>query len=336
MKVEMDKKHILVTGGAGFIGSNIIAHHLLKGDHVWAIDNLQTGRQENIGQFLKNSSFRFEKADLRNWTNMDEAVNWADRVYHMAADVGQRYVISHPIDTLSNNINSYELILKAIAKSSNRPRLVLASTSELYAHRTETTDHMSSEDEMLIFPSGKFIQQTYAGGKYINELMTLAYVNEKDLHCAIARIYNTIGMNQTSSYGMVFPTFIEQALANQPLTVYGDGLQTRSFCNVKDTVEALEQLLENNSAKGEIVNVGNDVECSINDLAKKIIARSGSRSTIKHISYRDAYGIDFIDIRTRRPNLEKLKRLTGFSPKWTLEQTIDELVENAKNLKGKL
>lgn len=328
------KKNILVTGGAGFIGSNVVRHHLAKGNNVWTVDNLQTGRKSNIDSLLSDPSFQFNHADLRTWPKLQQAVDWADRIYHMAADVGQRFVIANPIGTLTNNIRSYEVVLEALSKSSSKPRLILASTSGLYAHSEADANGRFKEDAVTSFPSGEFIQQAYPIGKLVNEVMTLAYVHEKGLHCTIARIFNSIGLNQSPAYGFVVPTFIKQALANLPLTVFGDGLQRRSFINVRDTAAAMELLIENDKSKGEIVNVGYETDCSIIDLAKTIIKRTGSKSEIVYVPYQEAYGMDFFDVRERRPNLEKLKRLTGFHSTRTLEQTIDELTEVATSKKS--
>lgn len=324
----MKQKRILVTGGAGFIGSNIVAHHLAKGDSVWAMDNLQTGRKRNLEPFLHHPLFQFDEANICLWPKIQEAVDWADYIYHMAADVGQRFVIAHPIGTLTDNIRGCEQLLKALSQSSSKARLILASTSEVYNHIKAPSENGFSEDSLLTLPSGKFIQETYPLGKIVNEVMGLAYCQEKGVHCTIARIFNTVGINQSSAYGMVLPAFIEQALSNRPLTVYGDGQQTRTFCNVKDTVAMLELLLENEASRGEIINVGNENECTILNLAEKVIERTGSQSQIMYISYKEAYGFDFIDVRKRHPNLGKLKRLTGFQHRWTLEQTIDQLAKN--------
>jgi UDP-glucose 4-epimerase len=322
----MTNRRVLVTGGAGFIGSNIVAHHLAKGDEVWAVDNLQTGRKSNLEPFFTNPSFKFDESNLLSWKKIHEAANWADRIYHMAADVGQRFVIAHPIGTLSDNISCYEQLLKALAETKSQARLILASTSELYNYCARTSDIGFPEETPITIPSGKFIQETYPVGKITNEVMTLAYNHEKGLHCTIARIFNTVGLNQSSAYGMVLPKFIEQALKNEPIAVYGDGLQTRSFSNVHDTVAMLELLLENESSVGEIYNVGSDIECSIVDLAKKVIQRTESKSKIVYVDYKEAYGIDFVDVRHRRANLEKLRKLINYAPKWTLDQTIDELI----------
>lgn len=324
------KENILVTGGAGFIGSHIITHHLDKGDHVWAVDNLQTGHLKNIESYRKNSKFLFNQEDVCTWIKLGEAVKWADKIYHMAATVGQRMVLGNSVNTITNNIQACESILKAMADTESKARLIIASTSEVYCHLSSHDGKHLSEDAFLNFTSGKFLQETYPLSKYVNEVMALSYTFQKGLDCTIARIFNTIGVNQSSAYGMVLPNFIEQALAQKPLTVYGDGLQTRSFCNVKDTVMALNTLLDTPESKGGIFNVGDDHECSIIDLAKLVIKKTKSKSETTFIPYKEAYGVDFTDVKTRCPNLHKLQQLTGFHPQYNLEQTIEMIINASK------
>jgi UDP-glucose 4-epimerase len=321
----MGKLKVFVTGGAGFIGSNIVKNHLERGDTVWAVDNLQTGNKSNIAPFLANSSFRFDEADMRAWPHLIEAVHGADRIYHMAANVGQRFVISQPLNTLTDNIESYEVLLKALATSPKKGRLLLASTSEVYRFCPASAEG-SLEESLVSLPSGKYIQETYPLGKLVNEVMTLGYIKEKGIWATIARLFNTIGPNQSPAYGMVVPTFIQQAVENRPLTVYGDGTQTRSFCDIRDVTEAFFRLLESDAALGEIVNVGNYREFTIQDLAKEVIEVTQSKSNIEFVPYKKAYGFDFIDVKARKPNLQKIKQITGFSPKWTLRETLKEII----------
>lgn len=326
----MNKKNILITGGAGFIGSNLVAYQLAKGHQVRVVDNLVTGRMSNLEPHLQNPELRFEQADISEWKNLESAVEWADLIFHIAGSVGQKFVLSHPIYTLTNNIRTCEVILQAMEKYNPKARLLIASTSELYCHSDENPDGTVSEDAIISIHSDNFLQETYPVGKLVNEVMVQSYVYEKDLHCTIARIFNTIGLNQSEAYGMVVPTFIKQSLNNQPITIYGDGLQTRSFSDVRDTINALDLLLNSEKSKGEIVNVGNDKECSIISLANLIKNKTNSRSEIRYLTYKEAYGVPFTDVRRRQPNLQKLKRLTGFKEHWTLEQTIDFILEQTK------
>lgn len=327
----MANNHVLITGGAGFIGSHLALKHLKKGDHVWVVDNLQTGREENIELLKSNPSFHFSKADLRTWDQLEEAVKWATHIYHMIADVGQKYVLAHPIDTISNNIESFERVLKMMCTVGSRAKVLLSSTSEIYGHSHLASDGKIDEKAIVSFPSGEFLQQTYPMSKLVNEIMGLSYVHEKSVNCVIARIFNTIGLNQTATYGMVFPNFIQEALTGKPITVYGDGQQSRSFCNVHDTVEGLSLIIDHPECVGQIVNVGNDKECTILRLAELIKEVTNSSSEIVFIPYKEAYGVDFVDIRRRCPDLSKIKSLTNYQPRWTLEETIREVAEVMRN-----
>jgi nucleoside-diphosphate-sugar epimerase len=318
-------QNILVTGGAGFIGSYIVNHHLDKGDQVWVIDNLSTGKKENVTPYKNSTQYRFSEADLREWDQLDEAVEWSDRIYHMAATVGQRLVLSHPINTLTNNIEGCEVICKSMSRLNKNTRLMIASSSSVYYHTEPDDDGMYHENALLSFASDELLEETYPLSKLINEMMVLSYVYEKDIHCTIARIFNTIGVNQRALYGMVVPNFIRQALSNQPITVFGPGSQTRSFCNAHDTSKALDILLSTPESKGLVVNVGSEQECSILDLAKLVKQRTNSDSEIIFVSYQEAYGVDFIDVKRRHPCLQRLKEQTGFTPEWSLEATIDEI-----------
>lgn len=319
---------ILITGGAGFIGSNLAKLLLSQGHEVWVVDNLQTGLLKNIAPFQENKRFRFTEADICHWDQMETAVAWAHRIYHLAASIGQKRVLSHPISTLSSNIRGLEMVLEALEKTKSQGRLLIVSTSEVYFHSEESPDGTVAESADMIFESGKFLQETYPISKLVNEIMTLCYANKSGLHCTIARLFNTIGVNQRSTYGMVVPTFTEQALSGKPLTIFGDGKQTRSFSDVRDTVRALNLLLESPKSKGEIFNVGNDKECSINELAALVKKITNSLSEVKYLTYREAYGVDFHDVRRRCPNLSKLVALTGFKHQYSLEDTIKEILKS--------
>jgi len=322
---------ILITGGAGFIGSHLASHHLGKKDEVWVVDNLSTGRMGNLASVKDNPLFRFTKADLNMWDELDTAITWAEGVYHLAAIVGQRVVIYHPVSVLTENIRGCEKILKSITEYNKACRLVIASSSEVYGQEGTSSFR---EDAEIHFPSGKCVQVNYPLSKFVNETTVLSYTSEKGLDCVIARLFNTTGPNQTGRYGMVVPRFIDQALSNQPLTVFGDGNQTRSFCDIRDTIEMLDTLMHHPKAKGEIFNVGNDYEISILELASLVKKHANSTSEIVHISYEEAYGVAFQDTVRRCPDLTKVRKYFSFEPRWALENTIDDMLQKFNNEKA--
>lgn len=315
---------ILITGGAGFIGSNLALQHLNKEDSVWVVDNLSTGRIENLNAAFGHPHFRFSKADLNTWEELTQAVIWADAIYHMAAIVGQKVVIKHPVAVLCENIHGCERLLKIMAQHKKDCRLLIASTSEVYG--TEGTSSFK-EDAPITFPSGKCVQVNYSLSKFVDEALVLSYVHEHGLNGVIARLFNTTGPNQTGRYGMVVPRFIAQAAEKLPITVYGTGEQTRSFCDIRDTCSLLNTLLNDKAATGEIFNVGNDREISILDLAKLVKERAHSPSEIIHIPYEEAYGMPFQDTLRRCPDLTKVKSRYKFEPQWSLENTLDTLLQ---------
>ncbi|MCX6989682.1 MAG: NAD-dependent epimerase/dehydratase family protein [Chlamydiae bacterium] len=324
-------KNILVNGGAGFIGSHLVKYHLDKGSSVWAIDNLSSGSLSNIEPVLSHKNMRFTQGDLCSCPELQEAVEWSDRIYHMAAVVGQYNVVTYPVETLSTNITTCERVLALMAQTKKKTRLLLPSSSGVYLHSPIPQGGANIEEEMLSLPSGHFIQESYCLSKIVNEVMSLSYVHEKKIHCTIARLFNTIGVHQTGRYGMVVPRLIDQALKGEPLTIYGTGLQTRSFFNVHDTVVGLELLLENPESIGQIYNLGSEEECSILDLAHRILKKTNSSSKIQYVPYKEAYGIDFIDVEKRRPDLKKMRALTGFNASWTLDQTLDEIIASKRD-----
>lgn len=315
---------VLVTGGAGFIGSHLVKEHLKKGDEIWVVDNLSTGRIENLDEITHHPLFRFSRADLRVWQDLQEAIEWADWVYHMAAIVGQKVVIAHPVSVITENIQGCERVLEAIGEKNGSCKLLIASSSEVYGYEGTSSFR---EDALIGFPSRECIQVNYPLSKLVNEAMCLSYFSEKGLDVVIARLFNTTGPNQTGRYGMVVPRFVDQALKNQPITVYGDGKQTRSFCDIRDTVCLLQTLMSSPNTRGEIYNVGNDREISILALALLIKKITDSNSKVVHVSYEEAYQIAFRDTQRRCPDLEKVKKEFSFLPKWSLEETIEEIVQ---------
>jgi UDP-glucose 4-epimerase len=321
--------NILVTGGAGFIGSNVVEHHLSQGDDVVAVDDLSTGTRANIKAFEMNPRFRFVKADLMDWPGLGEAVSGVDRIYHLAAVVGMFRVLREPVRVTQVNVCATENLLGTIAASPHKPQVVIASSSSVYSH---SHHHDLREDDELVYLPRQGGLTGYALSKLTNEIQAMAYRQEHGLAVTIPRLFNAVGPRQTGNYGFVLPRFIKQSLAGEPLTVFGDGTQTRSFCDVRDTVSAIELLAANPAAVGQPVNVGNERETRIIDLAHMVIERSGSSSTIEFIPFDRAYGAEFDQITQRHPVEARLETLTGFQPRWRLEDTIDDLIERGRDI----
>ena len=316
-----------VTGGAGFIGSNLAAYHLEKGDHVYVIDNMETGSIQNISALFLNPRFQFQEADILLWDGLNTSIRWAHRIYHMAAIVGVKKVLEDPRAVMASNIAGTERIFRAVASVNPIAQVIVASSSEVYGFNEKAT---FSETDDVVLRSGGRLRWCYAVTKLADEYLAYAFMKKSGIPIVIARLFNTIGLHQSGKYGMVVPNFVEKAVSGETITIYGGGEQTRSFCDVHDTVLALDLLALEPRANGEIVNVGNDREISIQALAELVISRANSSSMIEKISYEAAYGIDFEDITHRRPSIQKLNYLTGFSPKWTLEMSLDALIKIAK------
>ena len=315
--------NVLITGGAGFIGSNLASFYLERGDSVYVVDNLSTGTIQNILSMLHNPAFRFAEADIMVWNDLNDAINWADRVYHMAAIVGVKKVLEDPRHVIEIIIAGAEKIFRAVARVRPDTQIIVASSSEVYGFNTNTS---YAETDDIVLRSGARLRWCYAVTKLADEYLAYSYMFKSGIKVVIARLFNTIGRHQTGKYGMVVPTFVRQAVQNLPITVYGDGTQTRSFCDVRDTVTALDLLASHPLANGEIVNVGNDKEISILDLANLVVERAGSSSKLKFLTYAEAYGMEIDEIMRRRPVLDKLHTMTGFQPKWSLVNTIDSLI----------
>jgi UDP-glucose 4-epimerase len=315
--------HILVSGGAGFIGSHLVELLLSEGHSVHVIDDLSTGQIDNIAAFRHHPQFRFDQADIVTWDSLVAAARPADRVYHLAAVVGVRRVLEDPIRVLATNIAGTERLLRAVAAGARKPRLLLASTSEVYGLNPSAS---LAEHHPLIHGAGNWSRSSYAVSKLAGEHFASAYARDSGLATIIVRIFNIIGPRQRGEYGMVLPNFVRQAVRGLPISVYGDGNQTRSFCDVRDAVRMMTQLVETSPSPGDVVNLGNDQEITINDLADLVRRRAGSPSQIRRQSYAEGYGEEFADAVRRRPDLTRLKALIGFTPCWTLTQTIDDLI----------
>lgn len=325
----MEKKnmHVLVTGGAGFIGSHIAEYHLERGDKVFVVDDLSTGSIKNIELLQKYPDFQFEQADILTWENLTEVSHWADRIYHMAAVVGMFRVLNEPLSVLSTNILGCERVLSAAATSKWHPDVLFASTSSVYGENTVVP---VNENDSSMFPSLHGYQWNYGISKLVDELFCRTYASKKDLKVRIVRFFNMIGPRQTGMYGMVVPRFVKQAVQSQAITIYGDGTQTRSFCDVRDCVVMLDMLLQNEKTVGEVINVGCDHEISIRDLASLVKKIAETDVTLQYIPYEEAYNEIYYETLRRCPNLQKLRSHIDFQHKWCLEDTIKDLLQRER------
>jgi UDP-glucose 4-epimerase len=312
----------LITGGAGFIGSHLAEALLAQGNRVTAVDNLSTGRYQNIEHLAANAQFQFVYETVTNETVMDRLVSECDVIFHLAASVGVELIVKDPVWTIETNLEGTEMVLKLGRRY--RKEVLIASTSEVYGKSAEIP--FREDADRVMGPTTKS-RWSYAESKAIDEFLGLAYHKQFGLPVVICRFFNTVGPRQTGSYGMVIPRFVERALAGEPLRVYGDGRQTRCFCNVKDTVRAVIALAAEPKAVGEIFNVGSQDEISIAELARRVAARAQSSSPIVTVPYDEAYEKGFEDMQRRVPSIEKIKAAIGWAPTLSLDQTLDEVIE---------
>ena len=315
----------LITGGAGFIGSHLTEELLDLGYEVYVIDNLWTGKLANLAKVQINEKFHLVVDTVLNESVMNELIFKADHVYHLAAAVGVLNIMDHPVETIDINVKGTEAVLRLANRF--KKKVLIASTSEIYGKHVA---HSLSEDDNRVMGTVKKRRWAYACSKTLDEFLALAYYDEKKLPVVIARLFNTVGPRQTGRYGMVLPNFVQSALLGKPITVYGDGTQTRSFTHVKDVVKALIKLMEEPKAEGDVFNVGNDHEISIKDLAMKVKEMTKSPSQIEFIPYEKAYGPGFEDMERRCPNIEKLAKLTGFKPNLDLDSIIQSVIDYFK------
>lgn len=313
--------HALITGGAGFIGSHLVECLLAAGQSVTVIDNLSTGSFMNIAHLEGRPDFRYAIEDIRNIHVMDRLVSECDVIYHLAAAVGVQKIISEPIETIEVNIGGTEVVLKTARRY--RKKVLIASTSEIYGKGARFPFH--EDDDRVMGPTTRS-RWSYAASKAVDEFLALAYAKEVGLPVVIMRLFNTVGPRQTGQYGMVVPRFVRWALANQPINVYGDGQQTRCFCNVRDVVRAMRTLAETPAAVGEVFNIGSHEEVSILALAERVKQQAASASAIQFVPYDEAYETGFEDFRRRVPSLDKIRAAIAWEPTVTLDQTIDEIV----------
>ncbi|MFH1593078.1 MAG: GDP-mannose 4,6-dehydratase [Candidatus Omnitrophota bacterium] len=320
----------LITGGAGFIGSHLAETLLRRKEEVTIIDNLSTGSLDNISHLTSNPRFAYHIDTIMNVGLMGHLIKECDTVYHLAAAVGVKYIIDNPLDSIETNVKGTEIILD-LASSSGKKKVMLASTSEIYG-KDRPGKRIFRENDNRVLGSTEISRWSYSCTKALDEFLALAYWRERNLPVVIMRFFNTCGPRQTGRYGMVVPRFIGQALSGEPITVYGDGKQTRCFTDIKDAVEAIILLSGNPKAVGNVFNIGNPRnKTTLNALAKKIKAFTRSKSIIRHLSYEKAYAKGFEDMRHRQPDISRLKSFTKFSPRITTNQMISRIVQYMKN-----
>jgi len=312
---------VLITGGAGFIGSHLAESLILQGHEVTILDDLSTGRLENVAHLTRSPEFRYVVDTVTNPRVVDPLVEWADVVYHLAAVVGVKLVMEAPIRTIHTNVAGTETVLEAASRF--RKRILVASTSEVYG-KGDALPYR--EDANLVMGAPDRIRWGYATSKMMDEFLCMAYARERDLRVTVVRLFNTVGPRQSSRYGMVLPNFVKWALTNEPIVVHGDGSQTRSFTWVGDVVWAMTMLVQEPRSAGQVFNIGNGEEISIRDLALRVCHRTGSRSELVFTPYTQVFDSSFEDMPRRVPDISKLKRSIGYEPRVQLDGIIDSVV----------
>ena len=318
-------QHALITGGAGFIGSHLAEAWLERGGEVTIIDDLSTGRFENIAHLTDHPRFRFVIDTISNAIVMDRLVSECDVIFHLAAAVGVKLIVRDPVRVIETNVLGSQAVLQTAARY--RKKVLLVSTSEIYGKSTQVP---FSEDDDRVLGTTTKARWSYSDSKAVEEFLGLAYYRQKDLPVMICRLFNTVGPRQTGQYGMVVPRFVRQALNGEPITVYGDGSQSRCFCNVSDVVRALVGLMESSKAVGEIFNVGSTHEITILDLAREILAQvepgSDPDDRIIFVPYAEAYQPGFEDMQRRVPDTRKIQETLGWQPEITLRETLQQVI----------
>ena len=317
--------NVLITGGAGFIGSHLTEAMLAAGHRVVVVDDLSTGSLANLAAAGEHPEFRFVRESVRNESTMAVLVASCDVIFHLAAAVGVQLIVDQPVHTIETNIHGSEVVLNLANKFSRK--VLVASTSEVYGKNTKVP---FSEDDDTTLGSTRFTRWSYACSKMVDEFLALAYHDQYALPSIVCRFFNTVGPRQTGQYGMVVPRFVRRALAGECLDIYGTGRQSRCFCNVADVVDAIVRLIDCPRAVGQVINLGCQESISIEALADKIIAMTSSRSEKRYLTYEQAYGRPFDDMLVRVPDLAKIAGLIGFEPKYSLEQTLQQVIDYEK------
>ena len=315
----------LVTGGAGFIGSHISDSLIKRGDQVVVLDNLSTGNRKNIEHLLKNPSFTLTEGSILDTSVVNDVVNSVDHVLHFAAAVGVFTIVDKPLESLTTNIRGTENILEASHRF--KKEVLIASSSEIYGKNAVGALHEESD---RIVGSPLKSRWSYSEAKAIDESMAYFYYQEKKLGVRLVRFFNTVGPRQVGHYGMVVPRFVSAALKNEPLTVYGTGSQSRCFCHVYDAVAGVLAVIDSNATLGEVFNIGNDEEITIEDLANEVIELTASKSVIEKVLYEKAYAPGFEDMQRRVPDISKIKRAVGWAPKLSLDAIIADIAAHLK------
>ena len=314
---------VLITGGAGFVGSHLADACLARGDEVFVLDDLSTGSIDNIEYLKRHPYFHYTIGRVQNAQVTAELVDRVDMVYHLAAEVGVRRVIDSPISTIENNVQATEVVFHAAAKKGKR--VLFTSTSEVYGL---STDLPYREDGNIVMGAASKGRWSYACSKALDEFLALAYFHERQMPVTVVRLFNTVGPRQTGHYGMVVPSLVQQAMTGKPITVYGDGSQSRCFGFVKDVVKALVALMERPEAVGEIYNIGASTEISILDLARRVKEITKSAAPIVLVPYDDAYETGYQDMPRRIPDTTKLRNLVGFAPTTEIDEIVDSVMKS--------
>lgn len=311
---------ILITGGGGFIGSHLAERLIQEGHQITILDNFSTGRRENISSLLNLNTFKLIEGSILDMPLLSDLIKQNDYIFHLAAAVGVFNIVSNPLASLLTNIRGTENVLE-VANALNKPVFV-TSSSEVYGKNT--ADSLKESDNRIL-GSPVTLRWSYSEAKAIDESLAYAYYIEKSLETRIVRFFNTVGPRQLGAYGMVVPRFVKSALTNEPLTIYGDGNQTRCFAHVFDVVDAIISVAFSRNTIGKVINIGNNFEISINNLAKQIISMTNSKSNIVHIPYKEAYGDGFEDMERRVPNIDLIYSLVGWKPKRHLNEIIKDI-----------